>query len=757
MHPDGKGPITSAYVSRPTCKAELCRQAGIFGVRPCRVYAGTDTEPLADDEAINLASGCVVTFLQQDVLPNFSNDLQFRLQFPEVWPAAPAFPPPPAPSALLLLHRRGRHLFRLQAGDLPADEAAARFIGVARATVDIYVPAGDGCSSLMHQGVSLRGVLAFVERDTLPVDAAQYIVFLDMRQLALGVKFLTLARPSIPRDQLAALVGRQPPPSWRLRVQGGRMRRDRLDFQTGETLTFGFEFAAPDSDMSSESFSPTTPADADEGGEGGESESDRASDHSEATTRSRSRRRTAGDPGRLDQSSDHSYQGGFEGPSSPGDGPAFPPHSRGPPAGAQADVHAADCEQIPPQIRVLAPDPRHGAACLVNLDPATLAQDPSRACGSRQCRVPDTATGSMPATGDNAQPGQEPAPRPRWGRQDTGLPPPVFTAPRPDIDQMPPDLDHLLARLVLFAPEYKPEVIDVDLPTGCTEAQVLAALRTQRAPSIAEAFPDVVFVHPQPVGAFALAIALPSWTTDQYILLDCTRVNGVAFCALCAEVTTRASLLAIARLPRDPAIEVYVHDRALPLLDHDAIGIRTGYSVTFAYAQQRAFAVTDIHSMLQDPLVWDWGVPLPFWAGTWSLLLTDDEPMQLMHEAPGLPPDRAALAEALEYDLDRLVSQATAPNIGDHFDFGIWSLDTCIVSQEVRPAPGAVLYALDMRPILCGLTWGLAGRPHCQSIPLLMLDGISACAIGRQAWFCCWPPVPLCWTRNCPGGYLCPC
>eukprot|EP00439_Symbiodinium_sp_Y106_P059468 s3515_g8.t1 len=300
----------------------------------------------------------------------------------------------------------------------------------------------------------------------------------------------------------------------------------------------------------------------------------------------------------------------------------------------------------------------------------------------------------MPATGDNAQPGQEPAPRPRWGRQDTGLPPPVFTAPRPDIDQMPPDLDHLLTRLVLFAPEYKPEVIDVDLPTGCTEAQVLAALRTQRAPSIAEAFPDVVFVHPQPV-------------------------------------TTRASLLAIARLPRDPAIEVYVHDRALPLLDHDAIGIRTGYSVTFAYALQRAFAVTDIHSMLQDPLVWDWGVPLPFWAGTWSLLLTDDEPMQLMHEAPGLPPDRAALAEALEYDLDRLVSQATAPNIGDHFDFGIWSLDTCIVSQEVRPAPGAVLYALDMRPILCGLTWGLAEQGWVLADPIVNRFR-SLCSMGFQ-------------------------
>ena len=105
--------------------------------------------------------------------------------------------------------------------------------------------------------------------------------------------------------------------------------------------------------------------------------------------------------------------------------------------------------------------------------------------------------------------------------------------------------------------------------------------------------------------------------------------------------------------------------------------------------------------------------------------------MQLMHEAPGLPPDRAALAEALEYDLDRLVSQATAPNIGDHFDFGIWSLDTCIVSQEVRPAPGAVLYALDMRPILCGLTWGLAEQGWVLADPIVNRFR-SLCSMGFQ-------------------------
>ena len=128
LEPEGQGPLCAVYVSRPTCKAELCRQAGIFGVVPCAVYVGTDTEPLLDDEAVNLANGCVVTFVQQDVRPIFSNDLQYRLQFPEAWPM-PSFPPLPPLRALLLLHQRGRFLFRLHADTLPTAEVAARFIG----------------------------------------------------------------------------------------------------------------------------------------------------------------------------------------------------------------------------------------------------------------------------------------------------------------------------------------------------------------------------------------------------------------------------------------------------------------------------------------------------------------------------------------------------------------------------------------------------------------------------------------------------
>eukprot|EP00439_Symbiodinium_sp_Y106_P073459 s1418_g13.t2 len=243
LSPGGAGPLVAAFVTRPTCKEELCRQAGIFGARPCQVYVGTDHHPLSDDEAVQLANGCVVTFVQQDVRPCFANDLQFRLQFPEVWPSPPALPKYPALPALLLLHRRGRYLFRLEASNLPADEVAARFVGVDRGAVDIHVPADEGYTRLMHPGIGIRGVLAFIDRDTLLADSPQYVVFLDLRQVAHGIKFLVLARPYILRTELAGLVPvpRRPPPSWRLRVLGGRMRRDRLEFRPDEVLVFGFE------------------------------------------------------------------------------------------------------------------------------------------------------------------------------------------------------------------------------------------------------------------------------------------------------------------------------------------------------------------------------------------------------------------------------------------------------------------------------------------------------------------------------------
>ena len=77
-----EGPVLVSYLTRPTCLAELCREASVHDASYCRVYLGTDTTPLQPDEEVHLASGCLVTFMRTDRLPCFANDLQYRLQLP---------------------------------------------------------------------------------------------------------------------------------------------------------------------------------------------------------------------------------------------------------------------------------------------------------------------------------------------------------------------------------------------------------------------------------------------------------------------------------------------------------------------------------------------------------------------------------------------------------------------------------------------------------------------------------------------------
>ena len=296
----------------------------------------------------------------------------------------------------------------------------------------------------------------------------------------------------------------------------------------------------------------------------------------------------------------------------------------------------------------------------------------------------------------------------------------MLEQPRPDlvpeqvVIQAP-----LQARFLLFAPEYVPEVVDVDLPAGCSVLQALECVQAFRTPHLVSRFSVLVPVRPQTLAACALCLALPPWCVATYVLLDCSRVSGAVFCAPCAEVTTRASLFAIARLPRDRAIDVYVQDRVLPLQEGDAIGIRTGYSIVFVPADHPPFVVTYVADMLQDPLSWDRAVPLPGVDGLWRYLLTDDEPMQFLPSTQRRGTLRDAIARALGYDMDRLVIQPTRPNLSDHFDFGIWGWSTLVVSQEVPRDPTTVLYVLDMRPVLCGITWGTANLGRVRVGPII--------------------------------------
>ena len=481
--PGGVGPIAAAFVTRPTCKAELCRQAGIFGFGVCQVFIGTSDSPLADDEAVHLANGCLVTFVRRDVYPVFANDLQYRLQMPHCWPAHPTLPALPSPNALLLLHDRGRFLFRPQASQLPIDEAAVRFVGVAREDVDLHAPAGEGCGRLQHQGVSARGIIAVVSKTALPEDQPTYVVFLDLRQVAQGVKFLVLARPFLSKDELQGLVTRRPPPGWRLRVLGGRMRRDRVDIQTHSTLTFGFEYD-DDSDQPPDPFSPTTDDGDSEGGESSDGTDDQAS---QATTRSRSRRGRRCDPAPEDPSSDHSYHGSL-------DALAFvvaPPLLGHVDVGAETTYEAASAS--PPYPDSVAT----GAACADCADvPACLL-------------LPDFVPALSGGTAVPLQPVPE------------------------DVAGDPPGEAVLRADFFVFSQDFVPEHVSVVLDAPATLHQAHQAVNAARDPAFKLHTPRLVEVFPQPDLSFGTAIAVPEWGLPAVpVLFDTRRLDGRMFCTL---------------------------------------------------------------------------------------------------------------------------------------------------------------------------------------------------------------------------------
>ena len=266
MVPGGKGPIFTAYVTRPTSVEELRREAGALGTRPAAIYVGTDATPLQRDESVVLASGSLVTFMSSESCPNYANDLQYRLQFPRIWDLPAQFPKQaPGQTALLLLHRSGRYVFKTRAANETPDEALARFVGVDRASVALHTPRDQVLAGLHYRGVDIRGVIAIDEVREDPY----YIVFLDLRQIGEGVQFITLDRPYILLADLSRYIAKRPPPAWRVKVVGGRRRRNRIEVQGHDTLVFGFEYVTPDSDASSSPFDPTTD---DENGDDNESE-----------------------------------------------------------------------------------------------------------------------------------------------------------------------------------------------------------------------------------------------------------------------------------------------------------------------------------------------------------------------------------------------------------------------------------------------------------------------------------------------------
>ena len=347
-----------------------------------------------------------------------------------------------------------------------------------------------------------------------------------------------------------------------------------------------------------------------------------------------------------------------------------------------------------------------------------------------KARVPEPSQESV----QRAAPSDHATALRRLWLQDNPRPDPALPAPLLEREMPLPDPPQELAQrqvracFLVFVPETVPEVITIFIQEGMTVSSALQAVHSARAIEQQRRFSLLVSVSPQPCMQFATVLALPSWCRDAYVILDCTRCNGAMFSICINGPVTRQALLAYAR-----AFEVYVPTRPAPLQEHEQVAFQTGHCVNFVPLATPAFVVTELQDMLRSTLGWTSEIEPPCLEGTWVYVLTDSDPVFISRHQSRSVSLRANIAALVGIDTLDFTLVTAKPRVVDAFDFGILAGSVFVATQAVRQDTAVWLhnavYILDMRPILCGWSWGLAdGRQIF--IPDLVARFEQACPPG---------------------------
>ena len=703
-------------MTRPTNKAELCREAGIFSIRRCDIYVCDSPTPLEDNVQVFLENGMLVRFVPAPAEHTRLERLHARLQDHETWPGTQVLPRVLPASTLMLLHESGRFLFnRAPAPGSSVETAIADFIGVPRHSITLRSPADGCCAHFSYRGSNIRGVLACAPSQGI-TDGA-FVVYLDFRQIASAIQFVLLSSRKLAYDDIHRLLPREPPFGWRLAIQGGRRHRQYLEVWPGETLIFGFiHDSTPAFELDSGSSAQN---DSDDGDESDESEEDAESEPpSRASTRSRSRPRGLSER-RKSPSTDHSYQG------------PVPDHT----LMMEALWHSK--VEWKPSIDLLLSLGQNSLTSAVEDAQLFLSGPPKDYLMSYTGevithRVPEATPRQQASAQQHLLQTANPAPRiPGQGERPFAVPVPVFLVDRPGTGQAAQvQAQRYTARFFLFAFEYAPELVDVELQAPASVDEAIALVQAARGERARSRFSTVVPVYPQPVFEYAVAVVVQAWCRDTYVLFDMSKVNGTMFCAHISPAVDLASIVAIAGLDRNAAVEVYVGDLASRVRHDDVVQLQTGLCITIVPVASPPFFVAFLPDMLLSAAGWNANAPLSAAGGKWIHLLTDTVPSRFR-----LDPERRLLlrqdiAGTIAADVARLTLQPTEPRIPDLFDNGILAHSVLVATTELaRPATSAedrIIYVLDMRPISAGLMWAFAARGMLAVQPIVdRCDAVS--------------------------------
>ena len=293
--------------------------------------------------------------------------------------------------------------------------------------------------------------------------------------------------------------------------------------------------------------------------------------------------------------------------------------------------------------------------------------------------------------------------------------PPQPQPVHPEATLAPPDhaeLPAFSAVFMLLTPEYKPEVVRLTLPGPLPFSAAQQQIQEARAAPRRTYFPWLQPAVPQPIGEYVLLLALPGWTTDLYIVLDCSQVDQRIFCTFATETVDRNTLFALAGFAPDAPLDVYVPDLLGPLGDTESARLQLGQCVSFLPRDGGLLVVTTVDDRLQDPSGWLQEPALPVSQGYWIQAMHDSGSDRLLLSPERRRFVRQEVQQHLELT-DNYVLQPARPPLEDSCDRGIPAVNVYVVSEDPRlllatPDLPQVVFIFDARPLTCGITWGFA-------------------------------------------------
>ena len=266
---------------------------------------------------------------------------------------------------------------------------------------------------------------------------------------------------------------------------------------------------------------------------------------------------------------------------------------------------------------------------------------------------------------------------------------------------------------LLLAPDYRPEsgVITLDFPS--TVPLAIASVNAVRSEQRWMWFPVVIPVMPQPDLDYLYLLAKPSWPAfGVFVAFDTRAIDGRLFCNNVPMLATRQSLLAAAGQHGKPFLQVFVRDMPWPLPEDQGVDLQEGDLISICFPDDRVAILSSPSDRLLDRGGWVIDIPGPVRSEDSLWVLGDEYNGFFRGDQFRYRRLRSDIAALLGLAASTLSIVPAQPPLRDYAFRGQLSRSVLVATQERRfgrsSDPEDAVYFLDQRPILLGVTWGIA-------------------------------------------------